>query len=321
MKGGFMSTKKLKSVSVAALLLMAAASVSAFAKSAQAIRDEKSAEIPVCSKRLGSISVVEPESDWWREQGLGSPEALLKVFVRKSNCFTLVDRGKGMQALQAERSLAAGGNLRGGSNIGQGQIKAADYVLVPDLVSSNNQAGGNKVGGLLGGLVGGHTAGMVLGGINTKKKTADVVLTITDVRSSEQVAAVEGHAKKTDIGWGSHGTLFSSSGFGSAGASGYSDTEIGQVITLAYLQAYTEMVDQLGGLPDDASASNAAQAVTMTRPGRMYATPDTNGQVIKSLDAGTMLYPTGEKRDVLWEVTDELGAKGWVSSLLFQLAR
>lgn len=316
-----MSTKKLKSVSVAALLLMAAASVSAFAKSAQAIRDEKSAEIPVCSKRLGSISVVEPESDWWREQGLGSPEALLKVFVRKSNCFTLVDRGKGMQALQAERSLAAGGNLRGGSNIGQGQIKAADYVLVPDLVSSNNQAGGNKVGGLLGGLVGGHTAGMVLGGINTKKKTADVVLTITDVRSSEQVAAVEGHAKKTDIGWGSHGTLFSSSGFGSAGASGYSDTEIGQVITLAYLQAYTEMVDQLGGLPDDASASNAAQAVTMTRPGRMYATPDTNGQVIKSLDAGTMLYPTGEKRDVLWEVTDELGAKGWVSSLLFQLAR
>jgi hypothetical protein len=311
----------LTSVSVAALLLMAAASVPAFARSAQTLRDEKSAEIPVCSKRLGSISVVEPESDWWREQGLGSPEALLKVFVRKSNCFTLVDRGKGMQALQAERSLAAGGNLRGGSNIGQGQIKAADYVLVPDLVSSNNQAGGNRVGGLLGGLVGGHKAGMVLGGINTKKKTADVVLTITDVRSSEQVAAVEGHAKKTDIGWGSHGTLFSSSGFGSAGASGYSDTEIGQVITLAYLQAYTEMVDQLGGLPDDASASNAAQAVTMTRPGRMYATPDTNGQVIKSLDAGTMLYPTGEKRDVLWEVTDELGAKGWVSSLLFQLAR
>jgi curli production assembly/transport component CsgG len=316
-----MSPKTLKSVSVATLLLMAAASVPAFAKSAQAIRDEKSAEIPVCSKRLGSISVVEPESDWWREQGLGSPEALLKVFVRKSNCFTLVDRGKGMQALQAERSLAAGGNLRGGSNIGQGQIKAADYVLVPDLISSNSQAGGNRVGGLLGGLVGGHKAGMVLGGINTKKKTADVVLTITDVRSSEQVAAVEGHAKKTDIGWGSHGTLFSSSGFGSAGASGYSDTEIGQVITLAYLQAYTEMVDQLGGLPDDASASNAAQAVTMTRPGRMYATPDTNGQVIKSLDAGTMLYPTGEKRDVLWEVTDELGAKGWVSSLLFQLAR
>jgi curli biogenesis system outer membrane secretion channel CsgG len=313
--------KGLKSLSLVALLSVAAAPMPAFAKSAQKIRDEKSAEIPVCSKKLGALSVVEPESDWWREAGLGSPEKLIKVFVRKSNCFTLVDRGKGMQALESERSLAAGGNLRGGSNVGQGQMKAADYVLVPDLISSNNKAGGNRVGGLLGGLVGGNKAGMVLGGINTKKKTADVVLTLTDVRSSEQVAAVEGHAKKTDIGWGGHGNLFSSSGFGGAGASGYSDTEIGQVITLAYLQAYTDMVDQLGGLPDDASASNAAQAVTMTRPGRMYATPDTNGQVVKSLEPGTMLYPTGEKRDVLWEVTDELGTKGWVSSLLFQLAR
>ncbi|HYR66733.1 MAG TPA: CsgG/HfaB family protein, partial [Reyranella sp.] len=247
--------------------------------------------------------------------------ALIKVFVRKSSCFTLVDRGKGMQALQAERSLAAGGDLRGGSNVGQGQIKAADYILVPDLISSNNKAGGHRVGGLIGGLVGGARAGAVLGGINTKKKTADVVLTLTEVRSSEQVATVEGHAKKTDIGWGGRGTLFSTSGFGSAGASGYSNTEIGQVITLAYLQAYTDMVDQLGGLPDDASVASAAQAVTMTRPGRMYATPDTNGQVVKSLESGTMLYPTGEKHDVLWEVTDELGTKGWVSSLLFQLAR
>src|SRR5207247_2482962 len=101
--------------------------------------------------------------------------------------------------------------------------------------------------------------------------------------------------------WGSHGTLFSSIGFGSAGASGYSDTEIGQVITLAYLQAYTDMVGQLGGLPDDASSAGAAQAVTMNRPGRMYATPDTGGHVIKSLEPGTMLYPTGQKQDVLWE--------------------
>src|SRR5882672_155432 len=172
-----MSMKSLKSLSVVASLV-AAASMPAFAKPAQEIRDEKSAQIPVCAKKLGTLSVVEPESDWWREQGLGSPEALIKVFVRKSSCFTLVDRGKGMQAMQAERSLAAGGNLRGGSNVGQGQIKAADYVLVPDLVSSNNKAGGHAVGGLLGGLMGNRKAGAIVGGINTKKKTADVVLTL-----------------------------------------------------------------------------------------------------------------------------------------------
>jgi curli biogenesis system outer membrane secretion channel CsgG len=315
-----MISKGLKSLTVVASLV-AAASMPAMAKSAEALRDERSAEIPVCAKRLGALSVVEPEKDWWREQGLGSPEALIKVFVRKSNCFTLVDRGKGMQAAQTERTLSASGDLRGGSNVGQGQIKAADYVLVPDLVSSNNKAGGHAVGGLIGGLMGNRRAGAIVGGINTKKKTADVVLTLTDVRSSEEVAAVEGHAKKTDIGWGAHGSVFSMSGFGRAGATGYSNTEIGQVITLAYLQAYTNMVNQLGGLPENASAANASQAVTMTKPGRMYATPDTNGAVVKPLEPGIMLYPTGEKRDVLWEVTDELGAKGWVSSLLFELAR
>jgi hypothetical protein len=315
-----MTLKRLMATSVVAALVGVAA-IPAFAKSVQAIRDEKSAQIPVCQKRLGSMSVVEPESDWWREQGLGSPEALIKVFVRKSNCFTLVDRGKGMQAAQSERALAASGDLRGGSNIGRGQIKAADYVLVPDLISSNNRAGGGGVGGLVGGLLHSHTAGVVAGGINVKKKTADVVLTVTDVRSSEQVAAVEGHAKKTDLGLGLHGTVFSTNDFGGAGATGYSNTEIGQVITLAYLQAYTDLVDQLGALPENASADNAQQAVTMNRPGRMYATPDTNGQVVKPLEPGTMLYPTGEKRDVLWEVTDELGAKGWVSSLSFELAR
>ncbi|HEU4400788.1 MAG TPA: CsgG/HfaB family protein [Candidatus Polarisedimenticolia bacterium] len=315
-----MTLKGLKSLSAVAALV-AVSSLPAIAESAQARRDEKMAEIPVCQKRLGSIAVVEPETDWWREAGLGSPEALLKVFVRQSNCFALVDRGKGMQALQAERSLAANGNLRGGSNLGQGQIRAADYVLVPDLISSNSNAGGHHIGGLIGGLTGHHGVGVALGGLNLKKKTADVVLTVTDVRSSEQVAAVEGHAKKTDIGWGAGGKLFKTSGFGGAGATGYSDTEIGQVITLAYLQAYTDMIAQLGALPDNASDANAPQAVVMNKPGRMYATPDTNGQVIKPLETGTMLYPTGQKHDVLWEVTDELGEKGWVSSLLFQLAR
>jgi curli biogenesis system outer membrane secretion channel CsgG len=315
-----MTLTRLIASSVAATMA-AAAFLPAMAKTAQEQRAEKSAEIPVCQTKLGSIAVVEPETNWWSEAGLSSPEALIKVFVRKSGCFTLVDRGKGMQALQAERSLASGGDLRGGSNIGRGQIKAADYVLVPDLVSANNRAGGNSVGGLIGGLVGSRKAGALIGGINVKKKTADVVLTATDVRSSEQVAAVEGHAKKTDIGWGAKGGLFSTSGFGGAGVGGYSNTEIGQVITLAYLQAYTELVTQLGDLPDDASAASAAQAVTMVKPGRMYATPDTSGKVIKTLDPGIMLYPTGEKQDQLWEVTDELGTKGWVSSLLFELTR
>lgn len=50
---------------------------------------------------------------------------------------------------------ASGGEFRGGSNVGKGLMKAADYVLVPDIANRNASSGGKKIGGLLGGLVGG----------------------------------------------------------------------------------------------------------------------------------------------------------------------
>ena len=203
----------------AALLASMAAPVAA--QSAQEMRKQQAAQIPVCAKPLGTISVIEPEDavNWWTGQQLPAPSKLIKVFVNKSRCFTLVDRGVGMAAAQYERGLAADGELRGGSNIGKGQVKAADYVMIPDLIAQNSNAGGNAISGLVGGLLGGN-AGALVGGLNMKKKTADVVLTVTDVRSSEQVAMAEGSAKKTDIGWGSSGGLFTGSGFGAAGVGG-----------------------------------------------------------------------------------------------------
>ena len=304
--------------------LMLAVSVPALAQkqSAQEQRKEQVAQIPVCAKPLGSISVIEPEdaTNWWTGQQLPAPSKLIKVFVNKSRCFTLVDRGAGLDAGMRERALASSGELRGRSNVGKGQIKAADYVLVPDLIAQNSNAGGNAIGGLLGGLIGGN-AGAILGGLNFKKKTADVVLTVTDVRSTEQVAMAEGSAKKTDIGWGASGGLFSGSGFGAAGVGGYANTEIGQVITLAYLQAYTDIISQLGGLPDNASAANASQAVTVTKAARLLANSKGTGKAVRTLDPGMMLYPTGNKDGMMWEVEDELGNKGWVNSTMIELSR
>ena len=304
-----------------AAALLAAMAAPVAAQSAQEMRKQQAAQIPVCAKPLGTISVIEPEDavNWWTGQQLPAPSKLIKVFVNKSRCFTLVDRGVGMAAAQYERGLAADGELRGGSNIGKGQVKAADYVMIPDLIAQNSNAGGNAISGLVGGLLGGN-AGALVGGLNMKKKTADVVLTVTDVRSSEQVAMAEGSAKKTDIGWGASGGLFTGSGLGAAGVGGYANTELGQVIALAYLQAYTDLVAQLGGLPDNASAANAQQAVTVTKPARLFKGPDGKG-VVRELEVGMMLYPTGTKDGMMWEVEDELGNKGWVSSSLLQLSR
>lgn len=290
-------------------------------QSAQEQRAQQMSQLPTCAKSLGTITVLEPENNWWSSYELSSPAALIKVFVSKSHCFTLVDRGKGLAAMQSERDLGASGELRNRSNLGKGQMKAADYALVPDLVSRNSDAGGTSIGGALGGLIGGRF-GSAVGGLNLHKKSADVVLTVTDMRSSEQVAMAEGHSTKTDLGFSGGGSsLFSGALAGGAGISSYSNSTIGQVMTLAYLQAYKDLIGQLGGLPENASASNVQQAVTVAKPARLLKSANGKGGAMRDLDPGMLLYPTGNKSGMMWEVEDELGNKGWVNSSMVQLAR
>lgn len=304
-----------------ALTLLAGAMLApAWAETVHEKTDRQEAQIPTCNKKLGTLAIYEPENKWWIDLKLESPEALIKIFVSKSGCFTMVDRGKGFSVAEKERALASGGQLRGGSNVGKGQVKAADYVLVPDIVNRNANAGGSGFGGLIGGLIGG-TAGAIVSHISINSSTADVTLTVTDVRSSEQVAMTEGHGEKSDISFGAGGGLGVFGGGGAIGVSNYQHTQIGQVVTLAYLEAYTKLVDQLGGVSGNASATNAAQAATVVKPCRMYTKSGGKGKVVRTLTAGMMLYPTGAKDGVWWEVSDEMGNKGWVSNLMLELSK
>ena len=58
------------------------------------------------SRLLGTIAIVVPENQWWRELNLGSPEAILRIFIQQSGCFTLVNRGRSMQSRAMERAMA-----------------------------------------------------------------------------------------------------------------------------------------------------------------------------------------------------------------------
>ncbi len=294
-----------------ALLLVLAGAASA--------KDEGKTDIPACDQKIGTLAVNEPEDKWWTRFNLESPEALIKVYAQQSKCWTLVDRGKGLQAAQQERALASGGEMRQGSNVGKGQMKAADYTLVPDIANKNANAGGKKIGGMLGGIVGGG-AGAILGGVSLKSKTADVVLTLTDVRSTEIIATVQGHAKKTNLGWGAGGGGYFGM-FAAAGASSYSNTEIGQVVAMAYLDAYIKLMEEVRKNQPDAKGDNVQQAVTVQKAGKMYDSPSLKGNVVRDLDVGMTLYPTGEKQGVFWKVNDELGNEGWVVSTSLALAK
>jgi curli biogenesis system outer membrane secretion channel CsgG len=311
-----------KSTAMTAAMCLVASSLAAPA-SAASIRDktEKAkAEIPVCSRNLGTVAVREPDNKWWEGLKLDSPEALIKVLVMRSGCFTVLDRGKGFEMMQQERALAAGGALQGGSNVGGGQVKAADYILVPDITSKNDNSGGTNVGGLLGGFMGGF-AGAIVSGISISSKTADVTLSLGNVRTSEMQAITEGHGDKTDVGFSLGGGGFGGGVFGGAGVSSYSGTAIGQVIILAYIDAYTKLVTQLGGLSAAPAAAAPQQTVTLSRPGVLRESPNEKVKVVRTLDPGMILYPSGNSDGVWREVSDEVGNKGWVSNASLSLAK
>jgi hypothetical protein len=73
--------------------------------------------------------------------------------------------------------------------------------------------------------------------------------------------------------------------------------------------------------PSPFGADNIQQAVTMSKPGKLYTSPDLKSKVVRDLDAGMQLYPAGDKQGVWWKVNDELGNEGSVVSTMVQLAK
>jgi curli biogenesis system outer membrane secretion channel CsgG len=232
----------------------ALASTSAVADQSSGYKQQErgEAELPQCTHRIGTLAIVPPDNQWWQEYNLGSPEAIIKVFVQQSGCFTLVNRGSAMHSREMERALSEQGELQAGSNMGGGQVRAADYFLQPDIVSTNKNSGGGGMGAALGGVLGhthgwANTIGTIAGGINVNKGEANVTLSLVNAHTTEE-ALTEGYARKTDISWGAGGGAGWWGGFAAAGGYGYQNTEIGQIIVLAYLDAYRKMVAQLGGV-------------------------------------------------------------------------
>lgn len=270
----------------------------------------KNLEIPQCTNSIGTVALTDGDGHGWTYYNLGAPSTLLKSFVSRSGCFKLVDRGAGLAALQSEQALAAGGDLQRGSNVGAGQVKAADYVIVADIANTDANTGGGGIGGAIAGSVGGRF-GALLGGVKTKHVQAQTVLTVMNVRTSEIEATAEGSADKKDISFLGGGGW----GFGGAVGGGYEDTEVGKVVTYAFLDAYRQIVTQLGGLSANAAADAPKEAFRVSVSSvQMHRSPSSSSSTVRSLQMDNMVYPTGAREDMWWEVEDENGNVGWIEN-------
>jgi hypothetical protein len=308
--------------------LAAAAPVTAIAApakptNAQKMQDQAMTEIPHCVRKLGTLSITNGDDPrGWNQYNLAPPEKLLRVVVQRSGCFNLVDRGAGLNAAATERDIGGNLGLQRGSNVGQGQIKAADYVLVAEVQASNGNSGGTALAGIAGGLIGGRMGGLV-GGIKTTKLEANTVLSLTNVRTTETVSVQDGYAVKNDIGWGAGGGLGGWGGFGGAVGGGYENTDTGRIVTIAFLQAYNKMVSDLGLLANGVPAAQAApsKTFTSTAPLNLRRGPDTKSAVLRTLPPGSIVYPTGNKNGLWWEVADENDNTGWVLNTKLEPSR
>ena len=206
----------------------------------------ESSQLERCESPLGTVSLIENVNAGWYtiltgEYRLPPTANLLRLLVQQSNCFVVVERGAaGMNAMTRERALMQSGEMRGGSNFGRGQMVASDYGLSPEIVFSNNDAGG--LGGAIGGLVGGGRGRAIASlGASLQTKEAAALLTLIDNRSGVQVAASEGSASKTDFA--GFGELSGLRGAGNVG--GYTRTPQGKLIAAAFMDAFNQMVRSL----------------------------------------------------------------------------
>jgi len=274
----------------------------------QQAQDAQVAAIPRCSRSLGSVSIVDGQPEMFRQLQLQPPQTLLRVVVQRSGCFTLVDRGAGMSAAMRERELSGDGMLQQGSNMGGGQIRSADYVLVAEVASQDQNTGGGGVAAVAGGLIGG-TIGGLIGGVRTQRMEANTVLSLTNVRTSESMAVTEGYASRNNLSWGVGGGI----GFGGAVGGGYESTEVGRIVSQAFIAAYTDMVTQLGLLEGTSAALEApVQSYLVQQATTLRTAP--GGEVIRALPEGLRVYPTGQRDGMWWEVLDDNDNRGWVQN-------
>ena len=211
-----------------------------------------------CASPLGTLAVS--DGRFSGSHNVTTVDPLIRLAVQQSNCFVITSIGN-----QATRALInditgeqrESGEYRAGSKQEKGQRVAADYLLDPQIIVNNETTGGGNAGvggALLGAGLGaaglgsfGALAGAVSGAMETK--TTDVALTLTDIRSTVQVAISQGSATANNMSgsgagaFGGWGGLMGGAVGGSLGA--YTRTPEGIATAAAFFDAYNNLVQSL----------------------------------------------------------------------------
>jgi curli biogenesis system outer membrane secretion channel CsgG len=211
-----------------------------------------SVELRHCSAPVATVSISSQQPMYFAQYyGVqGDPTVAMRLIAQQSGCFRIVNRDVAMQTMNTERALQQQGELRNKS-FGKGQVIGADYVVMVEVPVNNANSGG--VGGAVAGAAlsyipyVGVFAGMLAGGVHTQE--AQVMLTLVDNHTTEQLTTAMGKASGTSFSLGGGGLGFGGGGAMGGMAGGYANTDQGKVVMGAMIDALNHLVPQLEALP------------------------------------------------------------------------
>ncbi|MGF1464441.1 MAG: CsgG/HfaB family protein [Maricaulaceae bacterium] len=245
--------------------------------------------------------------------------------MAQSNCFQVIDRGAALQNIQQEDALAQSGLLRSDSTTARGRLITTQYLITPNVVFSNPNAGGVNAGAILGGLVGG-SAGALVGGLagSVRVQEAQTALFLTDAQTGVQTGVAEGSARVRDFGGGAGLGGFGGGIAGFGGLSGYGNTAEGKLIAAAFLDAHNKLVGQVRATQPNLPAFGPGAQPTATETVYRATTsvnvrsgPGTNNPVIAGLSTGQLVYEVGPSSNG-WANIQVGDRVGWVSLQFLQ---
>jgi uncharacterized protein YgiM (DUF1202 family) len=91
------------------------------------------------------------------------------------------------------------------------------------------------------------------------------------------------------------------------------------VISAAYFNAFADLIGYLqrnSPTGEQASHNAGVQSYTVKQAIVMRKSPSAQASQVRSFNAGDTVYPTGQKNGIWWEVDDENGNRGWISSTM-----
>jgi len=266
---------------------------------APALADDDDLDLVTCEESLGTIAVVEGDTQGWAEFDLGSPRELINTLALESGCFTPHSPASGAPADFLLNVIA------GSTEEVDQSIEVAKSAAVEGLVRSG------AAGSVLGRVPG---AGAVLGMFSAfggRNKTVAAGIKVLSPATGLTIVTGSGSVRRTSLSFRG-----SSPWSARADTVGYGRSKKGKQLVEAFVIAFNEVVAQeatINSAPRMAAAAAEPEYATVAAETAMLTAPMADSEAVRGLMVGTTLTPTGRREGLYIEVEDNFGTKGWVS--------